>query len=58
MFLKLIFFKMFIDIGKPMFNYCASSPCHNGGLCNNRNTGYKCNCTTGYHGDRCEHGKI
>ncbi|XP_071145342.1 uncharacterized protein [Mytilus edulis] len=33
--------------GQPVFNYCLSSPCHNGGQCNNRYTGY-----------RCEHGKI
>ncbi|XP_063410497.1 neurogenic locus notch homolog protein 2-like [Mytilus trossulus] len=43
------------ESGQPVFNYCQSSPCHNGGHCNNHNTGFTCQCRNGYHGYRCEH---
>ncbi|XP_078088466.1 coagulation factor X-like isoform X3 [Mustelus asterias] len=33
---------------------CASSPCKNGGWCQNNATQYKCSCETGYHGRNCE----
>ncbi len=34
---------------------CASSPCDNGGMCENGPTdSYKCRCTVGFRGDRCQ----
>ena len=37
---------------------CATSPCQNGAMCNNLETGFVCDCADGYEGDRCETGKI
>ena len=36
-------------------NYCAGSPCINGGTCNNDpdRQRYTCACVDGYRGDRC-----
>ena len=33
---------------------CASSPCQNGGNCNDGVNGYTCVCVDGYEGDTCE----
>lgn len=33
---------------------CQSSPCLNGGLCEDRLAGFTCNCTEEYVGVRCE----
>ena len=36
-------------------NQCATSPCANGGLCQNTGTcGYSCICPPGYTGSRCD----
>ena len=36
---------------------CLSSPCENGGVCNNFQTGYNCTCSAGWEGTHCELGK-
>lgn len=33
---------------------CLSSPCQNGGTCDDRNNGYVCSCPSGYAGIDCE----
>ncbi|XP_077983821.1 sushi, von Willebrand factor type A, EGF and pentraxin domain-containing protein 1-like [Glandiceps talaboti] len=33
---------------------CLSSPCDNGGTCEDNISGFTCHCVSGYHGDRCE----
>ena len=45
--------KCFLDI-----NECASTPCLNGGVCNNEVGKYSCDCTNavGYVGKNCERG--
>ncbi|KAK3739937.1 hypothetical protein QZH41_015978, partial [Actinostola sp. cb2023] len=35
-------------------NECVSSPCANGGSCEDQVNGYKCACVTGYEGKNCE----
>ena len=35
---------------------CATSPCQNGGSCNDQINGYTCNCVDGYDGLNCENG--
>ena len=35
---------------------CAPSPCQNGGTCIDEVNGYKCDCASGYEGDKCEIG--
>ena len=35
-------------------NECASSPCQNGGRCNDQVNGFTCDCADGYVGTRCE----
>jgi hypothetical protein len=32
----------------------SNNPCQNGGTCNNGNISLTCDCTTGFHGSRCE----
>ena len=41
----------FVDV-----NECASSPCRNGGTCQDEVDGFTCRCTDGYEGDVCEIG--
>ena len=33
---------------------CATNPCANGGLCQDRPNGYQCNCMIGYYGPNCQ----
>ena len=35
---------------------CASSPCQNGGTCNDGINMYNCDCVPGYSGGHCETG--
>ena len=35
---------------------CASSPCQNGGTCNDGVNSYSCDCVPGHAGDNCEIG--
>ena len=35
-------------------NYCASSPCQNGGTCTNGKSGFTCQCVGAWCGDRCQ----
>ena len=42
---------VFVDIDE-----CATSPCQNGGSCNDQINGYTCNCTSQYFGTNCEYG--
>ena len=44
---------MFSDIDD-----CSSSPCVNGGTCNDNVNHYICMCTSGYSGINCETGKL
>lgn len=34
--------------------YCTSSPCENGGTCEEIENNYQCQCKTGYMGYNCE----
>ena len=36
---------------------CASSPCQNGGTCQDLVNQYQCNCDDGYEGTNCEIGR-
>ena len=36
---------------------CESSPCMNGGTCDNLVNGFSCNCTDKYNGSRCNEGE-
>ena len=36
---------------------CSSSPCNNGGFCEDHINGYTCDCKPGYEGVHCEIGK-
>ncbi|PIK56738.1 Neurotrypsin [Apostichopus japonicus] len=42
------------DAGVICSAVCSSQPCHNGAACIPESTGYKCACTLGYSGIRCE----
>ena len=37
-------------------NECASTPCQNGGTCNDHANGYSCTCLLGYAGILCQIG--
>ena len=37
-------------------NECYSSPCENGGTCEDQVNGYTCHCPNGYSGDQCQTG--
>ena len=39
-------------------NECASSPCQNGGTCQDSINAYYCKCVAGYEGDNCEIGRL
>ena len=38
-------------------NECDSSPCENGGTCEDQVNGYTCHCLNGYSGDHCQTGR-
>jgi hypothetical protein len=50
---KLIVPHLFSDV-----NDCASSPCKNGGSCEDQLNGYKCLCVDGYEGHDCQVGML
>nr|NVI76503.1 Notch [Cucujiformia] len=35
-------------------NFCANSPCQNGGICTPVHAGHKCTCREGFYGKNCE----
>lgn len=39
-------------------NYCNSSPCQNGAICNRRLNGYTCSCQPGFSGVHCQNSKL
>ena len=39
-------------------NECTNSPCQNGATCVNLQGSYRCDCKSGYNGNKCENGKI
>lgn len=39
-------------------NECSSTPCQNGGTCNDAVNSYTCTCVAGYDGDNCENGML
>ena len=43
---------------EPEPDYCATSPCQNGGTCFNTTGDYVCVCQDGYSGKNCSSGKI
>ena len=56
---KYWFINLFFDLNVKYFNEldineCASSPCLNGGLCDNLLNSYRCNCPLGFTGTNCE----
>ena len=44
---------MLVDIDE-----CASNPCENGGVCDDREDYFVCTCTAGFMGATCDVGKI
>ena len=38
-------------------NECNSSPCYNGGRCEDDVRGFKCICTPGHYGELCQFGR-
>ena len=38
-------------------NECSSSPCMNGGTCDDKINQYTCSCAPGYEGSRCDTGE-
>ena len=56
-------FNTFINDHMPLnlnldIDECASSPCQNGGTCNDQINSYTCDCNPGYSGGSCEEGNI
>ena len=49
----ILYLLYFIDIDE-----CDSSPCQNGGTCNDYINFYNCSCQPGYDGVNCETGKV
>ena len=37
---------------------CNPDPCQNGAKCSMENNKFKCTCTDGYAGNRCEYGQF
>ena len=37
---------------------CSSSPCQNGGTCDDAVNMYTCSCAAGFNGDNCETGRF
>ena len=42
------------DQRESAINHCSSSPCQNGGVCENKPPGYSCTCAAFYTGRNCE----
>ena len=51
---KVVF--IYAVIPSPDVDECVSSPCENGGTCNDGINSYTCYCLPGYEGDNCEIG--
>lgn len=47
-----LYFKLFYTCLQ--VNFCESSPCQNGGVCRQHQTGHTCQCPDGYSGMNCE----
>ena len=45
---------LFLDIDECKEN----NPCRNGATCTNLIGGFECQCSSGYHGDTCDQGKL
>ena len=48
-----------IHLGEPStgctkIDWCASSPCQNGGNCSDNTSNFSCSCPSGFQGDLCE----
>lgn len=48
-------FHCFTTVPRP-HDYCASTPCDNGGVCDNQHNGYICHCKESFTGINCTQG--
>ena len=56
-YLCIIHYNVLAILHCPEIDECLSSPCSNGGTCNDGRGLYSCNCKTGYTGERCQQRK-
>lgn len=54
--MTLVFLSTFLSVQDQQA--CNSAPCSNGGFCVNTGNNYRCECTRGYYGRQCEHGRF
>ena len=53
-----VYILSFILLHSLEINVCEENPCQNGGVCENEEDTYTCNCIEGFTGDNCDEGKI